>query len=63
MKLSCNDLGGKDCTHTVEGKTADEVKRKMWEHARRDHADVLAGMDEETRKGMEARMDEVLANR
>jgi predicted small metal-binding protein len=63
MKLSCQDLGGKDCTYTVEGKSADEVKRKMWEHARRDHADVLAGMDEEKRKGMEARMDEVLANR
>jgi predicted small metal-binding protein len=63
MKLSCQDLGGKDCTYAVEGKSADEVKRKMWEHARRDHADILAGMNEEKRKGMEARMDEVLANR
>jgi predicted small metal-binding protein len=34
MKLSCKDLGGKDCSYNVEGKSADEVKRKMWFHRR-----------------------------
>ena len=62
MKFSCSDIGS-DCTHTVEGKTKDEVKRRMWEHARRDHVDILEGMDEEMRKAMDAKMDEVLASR
>ena len=63
MKLSCKDLGGSDCEYTVEGKSAEEVKRKMWDHARRDHAEVLDSMDAEMRTSMEARMDGILASR
>ena len=61
MKLSCSDLGSSDCTHTVQGNTAEQTKKAFLKHAQDDHADLVASLTAEQMIAMEHRMDEVLA--
>ena len=61
MQLSCTDLGGKGCDFVASGEGAQEVKKAMWVHAWREHSDMVAGMSDDDRAAMDARMDERLA--
>jgi predicted small metal-binding protein len=60
MKMSCSDIGGEGCSFVAEDENAEDVKRKMYEHAAAKHADKMANMSEEERQQAEKRMDEVL---
>ncbi len=40
FRLGCKDIGSDDCHFVAEGKTAEEVKTKLFEHAAKDHPDV-----------------------
>jgi predicted small metal-binding protein len=57
MKLSCRDMGA-DCDFAATGDTAEEVKKKMTDHAMTDHKAMMDGMSETEKKDMMAKMDE-----
>ena len=56
-KLSCKDMGT-DCGFVATGETAEEVKNKMVEHAKMDHAEMFNKMSEDEKTGMMKMMDE-----
>ena len=60
LKLGCKDIGGEGCDFVAEGKTSEEVKKKIFEHAAEAHPDVLAKMSEKDKKKMTALMDKLL---
>ena len=59
--LSCKDLGGMDCDFKATGKTAKEVKDKMYKHAMRAHKDILMKMPAKEKAAMDKLMDKLLA--
>lgn len=60
MKLICAELGGEDCQFEAESDTKEEVKQKIWDHAKEVHPEKLEGMTEEQRKEVEQMMDNKL---
>jgi len=56
-KLSCKDMGT-DCGFVATGNTAEEVKKKMMEHANMAHKDMMAGMSGQKKEEMMKMMDE-----
>jgi predicted small metal-binding protein len=61
-QLSCTDMGG-DCDFVARGQTADEVKQRMFAHARQDHPQMFAAMTPDMQRQMQQRMDGLLAAR
>ncbi len=59
--LSCRDLGSMDCEFKATGKTAKEIKEKMYTHAMRAHKDVLMKMSAKDKAAMDKLMDKLLA--
>lgn len=57
--LSCRDLGV-ECDFVAKGKTAEEVKEKMMEHAAEAHKEIMEDMTDEKMKAMEKKMDEMM---
>lgn len=49
---------GTDCHFVATGATADEVKNKMMDHAKSDHAEMLSNMSDAEKEGMMKMMDE-----
>ncbi len=60
MKLGCKDMGVQ-CSFVAEGKSADEVKKKLTTHAQKAHAELMKGMSKEEQGSMMRKMDEVLS--
>lgn len=58
--LSCKDLGMKD-EFTATGETDAEVKKKMLEHAKVAHRDMMNNMTQDQMKEMDKKMDSILA--
>ena len=57
--LSCKDTMS-DCDFVASGETADEVKKKMYEHAARDHKRILRNMSKEDKAKIDSIMNELL---
>ncbi len=60
MKLGCKDMGVQ-CSFVAEGKSPDEVKRKLTSHAQKAHAELMKGMSKEEQAAMGKKMDGMLA--
>jgi predicted small metal-binding protein len=60
MKLGCKDMGVQ-CGFVAEGKSADEVKKKLTSHAQKAHAELMKEMTKEDQASMVKKMDELLA--
>ena len=58
-QLSCQDLGAR-CTFTARGKTAEQVKDKLWAHASEKHEKMMRGLSERDQRTIGRRMDEML---
>ncbi|PIP27672.1 MAG: DUF1059 domain-containing protein [Candidatus Moranbacteria bacterium CG23_combo_of_CG06-09_8_20_14_all_39_10] len=56
-QLSCKDMGT-NCDFVATGNTADEVKKKMMDHAMMEHKDMMANMNEQKKGEMMKMMDE-----
>ena len=59
MKLACRDVGV-DCDFVATGNTAEEVKKKGMDHAMMVHKDKMDSMNEDEKKKMMMKIDEVL---
>lgn len=62
VKFGCRELGG-DCDYVAVGKTAQEVKNKIFEHAASAHPEKLVSMSEQDKQAMLKKMDEILMER
>lgn len=58
-KLACRDLGV-ECGFVAKGKTAEEVKEKMMDHAAEAHKEIMENMTDEKMKEMEEKMDKMM---
>lgn len=58
--LTCKDLGMDTCVFSVTSEDKSEVKKLASEHAMDKHSDKMAGMSEEDKAGMDAKMDSVI---
>jgi len=56
-KLTCKAMGT-ECHFEATGQTAEEVKNKMVEHAKTDHAEMFNKMSDSEKEGMMKMMDE-----
>jgi predicted small metal-binding protein len=59
LKASCADMGAR-CRWQATAETADELRKKIWEHAESEHKDMLARMSESQRAHFEARIDHLI---
>lgn len=59
--LKCADVAGIACDFEAHGETDAEVKAKLQEHGMGAHAEMMAGLTEEQRAGMAAKIDGLLA--
>lgn len=57
--LKCSDMGAK-CGFEASGETAEEVKKKMMEHAMSAHKEMMEKMSEAEKMEMEKKMDGML---
>ena len=48
--IKCSQVGGGTCTFEVTASTVEEAKMKMSEHAKIDHADMVAKSTPESMK-------------
>jgi predicted small metal-binding protein len=58
--LKCSDMGSAGCDFEASGETNEEVKQKMWDHAREAHPEKLEGMDDAKKAEMETMMDSAI---
>jgi predicted small metal-binding protein len=52
--LACKDLGTPECPFVAKAETDDEAVKIMIEHAKKAHADKVAGMSDDAMKTMMA---------
>jgi|GEM_PF-6820648 len=55
-KLSCKNLGAVRCNYSVEGKSIEEVAKKMMEHAQKAHESLLVGKNDIDRENFLIKM-------
>ena len=59
VTLSCRDRG-MDCDFVAEADSARKVKGRMFEHARAEHPEMIAGITDERHRQVERAMDEAI---
>lgn len=59
MKLSCKEMGVA-CDFVAEGRTSDEIKAKMMDHAMTEHKEMMDKMSKEEKNEMMKKMDGML---
>jgi predicted small metal-binding protein len=57
--ITCRELGA-DCDFVATGPTPREVKRALWGHVGRDHAQVASSLTPGMRAELEGHMDGIL---
>lgn len=60
--IKCSQVGGGTCPFEVTVATAEESKAKFSEHAKVDHADMVAAATPESMKEWNAMFDKVWAD-
>jgi len=58
--IACKDLGGK-CKFLAKGDSAQEVKEKLFAHARTDHVEMMAKMSPDDAAKLSAKIDQLFA--
>ena len=56
LRVSCNDMGIADCDFAVAAKRERQIRARMIEHFRVAHPDMVAGIDYEQLKELQARI-------
>ncbi len=59
LKVSCADMGA-SCQWEATAETDAELKKKIWEHAKVAHEDMMAQMSEAAKTEMEAQIDALI---
>ncbi len=57
--IKCSQVGGGTCSFEATAATAEEAKMKMSEHAKVDHADMMAKATPESMKEWNVMFDKV----
>lgn len=58
-QVGCRDMGV-NCNYVASGKTDEEIKKNLWAHAEKSHAEVVKSLTPEKRKELTAKMDAIL---
>ena len=58
--MTCRDMGTEYCDFKASGRTAKEVKDKMFKHADKVHPELLKNATEKEKKDMEKKMDKLI---
>lgn len=58
-EVSCRDMGV-NCAFVAKGNTDEEVKKAVWAHAEKSHADMVKTMTPDKKKEMEMKLDTLL---
>ena len=61
-ELGCRDLGG-NCRFVARGKSSEEVKEILLDHADAEHADMMNEMSPEEKRAMMSKIDRLLKER
>lgn len=59
LRVSCADVGD-PCRWQAAADTADELRKKIWAHAKTSHKAMLAGMSIDDRAEFEAHIDALI---
>jgi predicted small metal-binding protein len=59
--IKCSQVGGGTCIFEASGETAEEVKTKMSEHAKVDHAEMMASATPESMAEWNTMLDKLWA--
>jgi predicted small metal-binding protein len=59
LKVSCADMGAR-CRWTATAESGDELRKKIWDHARVAHRDILSAMSEKDKTALEAQIDALI---
>jgi predicted small metal-binding protein len=59
LKVSCADLG-ESCRWEATAESGEELKKLVWQHARRSHKQLFKTMSEADRAELEARIDALI---
>jgi predicted small metal-binding protein len=59
-KLTCSALGHEDCPFEATGENEQEVRNKIYEHAKGTHPEDLEGMDDEKKQMMDEKMNALM---
>lgn len=58
-EIGCRDMGV-NCNFVAKGNTDEEIKKALWSHAEKSHAEVVKSLTPDKRKEMNATMDALL---
>jgi len=58
-EIGCRAMGV-DCNFVAKGNTDEEVKKALWSHAEKSHAEVIKSLTADKRREMNATMDVLL---
>ena len=58
-EIGCRAMGV-DCNFVAKGNTNEEVKKVLWSHAEKSHAEVVKSLTTDKRREMDATMDALL---
>ncbi len=58
-RLGCRDLGG-DCDFVATGETPEQVKKALFDHAAKEHKEILEKMTLQDKIKITAKMDSML---
>jgi predicted small metal-binding protein len=58
-EIGCRDMGV-NCNFVAKGTTDEEVKKALWSHAEKAHAEVIKSLTADKRNEMSAMMDALL---
>ncbi len=58
-QIGCRDMGV-DCNFVAKGNDDEQIKKDLWAHAEKSHADVVKSLTPEMKNQMASKMDALL---
>jgi len=58
-QVGCRDMGV-NCDFVAKGNSNDEIKKALWTHAEKSHAEVVKSLTAGKRQELSVKMDEIL---
>lgn len=52
ITVTCQELGGSDCTIPITGNTLEEARRNLLDHAQKHHKEMLQKMTSQEQQGL-----------
>ena len=59
LTVSCAELGA-SCQWEASAETSAELKKKIWEHTKNEHTEMIAEMSEVDEAAMDAQIDAMI---